>query len=52
MCDLPNRDYLYDSIPDNATLAKRYKLFYGLDEEMEFEFIPYEELEFLAKQDP
>lgn len=51
MCDLPNREYLYDSIPDNATLAKRYKLFYGLDEEIEFEFIPYEELEQLAKQD-
>lgn len=50
MCDLPNRDYLYDSLPDNETLAQRYQLFYGLDTDLEFEFIPYEELEILAKE--
>ena len=52
MCDLPNREYLYDSLPDNETLAQRYKLFYGLDTDLEFEFIPYEELEKLAKENP
>ena len=52
MCDLPNRDYLYDSLPDNDTLAQRYQLFNGLDTDLEFEFIPYEELEKLAKENP
>lgn len=50
MCDLPNRTYLYDSLPDNATLAERYQLFYGLDTDLEFVFIPYEELEILAEK--
>ena len=50
MCDLPNREYLYDSLPDNDTLAQRYQLFYGLDTDLKFEFIPYEELEILAKK--
>lgn len=50
MCDLPNRDYLYDSIPDNAVLAERYNLFYGLDTQLEYVFVPYEELEALAKE--
>ena len=52
MCDLPNREYLYDSLPDNETLAQRYQLFYGLDTDLKFEFIPYEELEKLAKENP
>lgn len=52
MCDLPNREYLYDSLPDNETLAERYQLFYGLDTNLEFEFVPYEELEILAKERP
>lgn len=52
MCDLPNREYLYDSLPDNETLAQRYLLFYGLDTDLKFEFIPYEELEALAKENP
>ena len=50
MCDLPNREYLYDSLPDNETLAQRYQLFYGLDTDLKFEFIPFEELEKLAKE--
>ena len=50
MCDLPNREYLYDSLPDNETLAQRYQLFYGLDTDLKFEFIPFEELEALAKE--
>ena len=50
MCDLPNRVYLYDSLPDNDTLAERYQLFYGLDTDLKFEFIPYEELEILARE--
>ena len=52
MCDLPNRTYLYDSLPDNETLAQRYLLFNGLDPELELEFIPCEELENLAKEKP
>lgn len=52
MCDLPNREYLYDSLPDNETLAQRYQLFNGLDTDLTFEFIPYEELEILAKENP
>lgn len=49
MCDLPYREYLYDSRPDNKTLAERYQLFYGLDTDLEFEFISCEELEIMAK---
>ena len=50
MCDLPNNEYLYDSLPGNETLAQRYQLFYGLDTDLVFEFIPCEELEKLAKE--
>lgn len=50
ICDLPNKAYLYDSLPDNETLAQRYQLFYGLDTDLEFEYVSCEELEQLSKE--
>lgn len=49
MCDLPNSDYLWTPTPGGESWIQKYKLFYGLDEDLQFEFIPYEELEALAR---
>jgi len=49
MCDLPNSDYLWTPTPGGESWINKYKLFYGLEENLQFEYIPYEELETLAK---
>ena len=41
---LPNSDYLWDSTPVGGNLTQRYKLFYGLDVELQFTCVPCSEL--------
>lgn len=48
ICALPNPDYLWDSTPVGGHLMERYKLFYGLDADLQFTCIPSSELEDLA----
>ena len=44
ICDLPNSKYLVNGTPSHGNLPERYKLFYDLDENLQFECITYQEL--------
>ena len=39
ICELPNSSYLWTSEPKKEPWAKRYKLFYGLKEDVNFRFV-------------
>lgn len=43
-CELPNSEYLWNSIPAGESLSKRYKQFHKLDENVQIEIIPCDEL--------
>lgn len=45
MCELPNNSYLWTSEPKKEPWAARYKLFYGLDEDVTFEFVERKEFD-------
>ena len=47
--DLPNNEYLWNSLPCFGNLSERYKLFHNLDENLQFECITYQELKSLYK---
>lgn len=51
ICDLPNSDYLWVPTPGSEKLVDRYKLFYGLDEELSFGQMSYEVLDALIDDD-
>lgn len=46
--DLPHSEYLWNCIPEKK-LEERYKMFYGLDESLQFEIISYEKLKDLPE---
>lgn len=48
--DLPNSDYLWNSLPRGNTLTTRYKLFYELDEDLEIRDISYEEIAWMIEE--
>jgi hypothetical protein len=52
ICDLPNSEYLWNSSPSYGNLIERYKRFHKLPENLEFEFIPFNELEQIANREP
>ena len=45
MCDLPNTEYVWDGTPAGESWINKYKLFYGLGEELQLTVIPYYEME-------
>lgn len=51
ICDLPNDDYLWTPTPGSGSWGDKYKLFYGLDETLQFVCIPYDQLESMVKND-
>lgn len=48
--DLPNSDYLWNSVPRGSSLSERYKYFYDLDQSLEIRELPYEELEWMVEE--
>ena len=48
--DLPNSDYLWNSVPRGGSLSERYKYFYDLDQSLEIRELPYEELEWMVEE--
>lgn len=49
ICELPNKDYLWNSNPTGESLPKRYKVFHKLDADVQFAFVPFDELRILSK---
>ncbi|MGN0543354.1 MAG: DUF6056 family protein [Acutalibacteraceae bacterium] len=45
ICELPNNSYLWTSEPKKEPWAKRYKLFYGLKEDVNFRFVDRKEFD-------
>lgn len=45
ICELPNSSYLWTSEPKKEPWAKRYKLFYGLKEDVNFRFVDRKEFD-------
>lgn len=45
ICELPYNHYLHCSSPSFEPWSTRYKLFYGLESDVNFKFVPYEELD-------
>lgn len=45
ICELPNSSYLWTSEPKKEPWAKRYKLFYGLKEDVNFRFVNRKEFD-------
>lgn len=45
ICELPNSPYLWTSEPKKEPWAKRYKLFYGLKEDVNFRFVNRKEFD-------
>ena len=45
MCDLPNSDYVWDGTPGGESWLNKYKIFYGLEEDLQLTVVPYYELE-------
>lgn len=50
ICELPNRSYLWTSSPVNEPWITRYKLFYGLKEDVQFSFVSEDELDKIIKE--
>ena len=48
ICDLPNRDYLWNSDISIESLAKRYRQFHNLDKDIQFGFVPFSDLKSIA----
>lgn len=51
MCDLPNSEYVWDGTPGGESWSNKYKLFYGLEEDLQFTVVPYYEFEHLMNGD-
>ena len=51
MCDLPNREYVWDGTPAGESWINKYKLFYDLPEDLQITVIPYYELELPESSD-
>ena len=49
ICDLPNRDYLWNSDISIESLAKRYRQFHNLDKDIQFGFVPFSDLKSIAE---
>lgn len=48
-CELPNKEYLWNSTPIGGNLSKRYKRFHKLEENLQIEYIPLDELELMSE---
>ena len=49
ICELPNKPYLWTSSPTNEPWIERYKLFYGLEKDVQFKFVTENELDKIIK---
>lgn len=49
ICELPNKDYLWNSNPTGESLPKRYKVFHKLDADIELDFVSLDELKALSE---
>lgn len=49
ICDLPNRDYLWNSDISIESLAKRYRQFHNLDKDIQFRFVPLSDLKSISE---
>lgn len=50
VCEIPNSTYIYLGTPTEELWTERFKLFYGLDKDLEFEILHYEEFDAWAKK--
>ena len=50
VCKLPYTSYVWTGDPSHAPWDERYKLFYGIDENAEFELLSYSEFDKWAEK--